>query len=633
MSVEDKLKEAAKHFLVSAAIFDKIKLEIVNLKLGENGLDLSEPNLLMCGYIVKAHAQYCAFEKVKRTAPNNYTLLSRLAMQASTFYGKAYSLAATPPMSKAVDLKNFASVLHFNEYAFLAQAHYWVAQQYQQSAEETAVGIGKSIAHITKSYEALEMVKKLEKSLSPAILTQYKDLIKHYAERKAYLEDRNNKIYHEPVPKKVEEIECLQYTQPFSLEEDLNRPFEGRDIFSRLVPPVVRTLDDEYKLYVGSIINIAMQWINSADAEHEAFLMKHDLPSCLHAASGEQKLPEDLWAKIQQCKEKGGMKFLRHTFDGMHSMCESSETTLTNLRSQLQYEEEDDENMRAKYGSKWTRTKSRDLSAGMWKQLDYYQSKLEACKKADQHIKELLETKEEYLELIEFDRGEIVAKIPKSSHAERQLSFVASKLVGLMKTLGELKKDAQAHLQEMMKTLETDNVTNELFQIHQVGKEKKAVFGELSQKYAKHQKSIEEAAKKRHETLGEVQKLMVEFVKEKSGDEEDPNRIEFFKQIDDACNTFNKCHSNLQQGAHFYTQLVGHLGKFSQTVNDFVVSRGLEKNELLAQINGFGTSYVPPPPGTRPPPPQYSVAGQYYLYQENLVTAPKPGPGFQPRYR
>ena len=429
MSLDDKLRDAARHFLISAALFEKIKLESIGLKLDERSLGFSEPNLQMCMYIVKAQAQYCAFEKVKRTSPGGFTLLSRLAMQASVFYGCAYSLASTPPMSKAIDLRNFASVLHFNECAFMAQAHYWVAQQYEKETEDKATGIGKAIAHIIKCQESLETIKKLEKNLSPMILTQYKDLMKHYTDHRAYLEGKNNKIYHETVPKKVDDIESLQFSQPLSLEEDLAKPFEGKEILSRLAPPAVRALEEEYKRYIGGIIQTSLQWISGADDEHEEFLIKYDLPSCLHAASGEQKLPDDLWAKIQQCKEKKGMKFLKHNFDGMLSMCESCEMTLANLRRHLSSEQEEDEGMRAKHGAKWTRKSSKELNVGMWKQLMYYKEKLEQCKKADNKIKATLEEEEEFLELIEFDKEEIISKVPKSSHAERKLSFVASQLL------------------------------------------------------------------------------------------------------------------------------------------------------------------------------------------------------------
>ena len=44
-----------------------------------------------------------------------------------------------------------------------------------------------------------------------------------------------------------------------------------------------------------------------------------------------------------------------------------------------------------------------------------------------------------------------------------------------MKSLGELKRDSQTILEEMMKTLDTDNVTNEMFRIQQNPSNKKQV--------------------------------------------------------------------------------------------------------------------------------------------------------------
>ena len=427
MAVEDKLKEAAKHFFVATTLFEKIKIENSNLKPPDMSLDMTEQNLLMCSYIMKAQAQYCAYEKVKRTTQGKYNLLSGLAKQASVYYGKAYSFAATPPVSKAVNQKIFVSVLHFNEYAFMAHAHYWVALQYQKETEEKAKGIGVSIAHIQKALEYLDEIKKHEKTLSPQILVQYRDMYKHYSDKKAFLEDQNNKIYHEIPPKNLDEIECLQFGQPISIEDDLTQSFEGKEIFSRMVPPAVRKLEEEYKLEVGAIINKSTQEKVLSDMQQEEFLKKYDLPSSLHAASGEQTLPEDLWARIRQCKEKGGMRGIRHTIEGMTSMCESAESSLINLGKQLQIEEEEDEAMKVAYTNLWTRTPSKNLNQGMRNQLQYYVKKLEQCKNADATIERNLEEKEDYLDLIELDKEEIIGRIPKSSHAERKQSFVAAK--------------------------------------------------------------------------------------------------------------------------------------------------------------------------------------------------------------
>jgi len=598
MTSEDKLKEGAQKFMISGALFDKIRVELPNLRPGEFGLDFTEQNLMMCWYIVRAQTQYCAFEKVKRNlTPQQFDMISRLAMQASEYYGKAFSLASTHPLNTVPKIQSFMSILYFNECAFLAQAHYWRAYFYYYQTEQTTQGIGMAVAHINKALEAIEKVMTKGIKIKPELITRYNDFKKTYMERKMFYEDKNNKIYHETIPKTLDNnsIACLNYDTPVNIEADLNRQFEGKEIFARMVPPAVRALLDEYRQYISTIINTALQHINYSNNAYEEFLKKYDLPESLYAASGEQKLPEDLWTKIKQCQDKKGMKFLSHTFDTLITMGESGYQKLENIRLELYIEEQDDENMRAMYGAHWVRNKSRVVTEGIWKQIDYYQGKLDECHKADEHIKKLLNSKEEYLEYLQFERAEIVSKIPKSSHAERQHSFVASKyfLVNLtckfrlteqIKELNERKSESEGIHQQMMKTMESDNVTNELFLIVNGSKSKIDVFNELSKKYMEYFAKIQELSKLRIAKLQEMDKLILEFQKEDSGNAEDPVRLDFFKNLNEACDIFNQCYTSLQQGAHFYTQLMDHLDKCAQTVSDYIMSRNIEKNDLLSHL-------------------------------------------------
>jgi hypothetical protein len=132
----------------------------------------------------------------------------------------------------------------------------------------------------------------------------------------------------------------------------------------------------------------------------------------------------------------------------------------------------------------------------------------------------------------------------------------------------------------MMATLETDNVNNELFQIYHKSKEKEKVFNEMASKYNKIRDTISTLIIQRGTILSDIEKCMVEFTKEKSGQDEDPNRIQFLKQIDEECNNFNKCYEKLYRGTHFYTQLKEEVGKLASIVNDYVTARIIDKEKL-----------------------------------------------------
>eukprot|EP00826_Nyctotherus_ovalis_P055404 TRINITY_DN7352_c0_g1_i10.p2 TRINITY_DN7352_c0_g1~~TRINITY_DN7352_c0_g1_i10.p2 ORF type:complete len:432 (-),score=157.88 TRINITY_DN7352_c0_g1_i10:705-2000(-) len=419
------LKEAAAHFLVAAAIFDKIKIEVSGLKPEEVTLDLTEANIEVCAHMIRAQAQRCAYEKVKRSATSKYNLLSQLAMQAAVFYQKAYQLVTTPSMEQAKELRSHRTVLHYHVCEFTSQANYWMAQQFLRQMKETSRGIGIAIGYFKQAYSALKEMEEEKKKLPQPIVNQYENLLKHFAERINNLEGKNNRAFHEEVPKEVEKIECLQYSQPFSLDDDINRPFEGKDIIYRLVPAEVQKLADEYKSFIEGIIAEAQQWITISDRVQESFKKKHDLPACLYAASGEQKVPEDLLAKIQQCKEKGGMKLLRFRLEELSAASETIEMKINNLLIQLQCEEEDDEEFRKLHGALCTQATSKSLTQAIHNHLNDHRESLRKAKTVDASVAYTLEKEQEYLELIAIDKSELINRIPKNASTDKGLSSVA----------------------------------------------------------------------------------------------------------------------------------------------------------------------------------------------------------------
>jgi len=426
-TVDDHFKQASDNFLIAAFLFEKIKAEAATLTSPDFGLDLTIQNLQMCSHIMKAQAQYCAHEKVFRKVPDRYDLLAPIAMQAATYYGGAYSFASTPPVCKAADVKNFVSVLQFSETQYMAQAYYWAACNQEKVCKDNSSGMGLAVAYIRKATDHLAALQKLEKQMSPSVLTKYKELCKLCSGKREHLEDLNTKIYQESVPTKIPEIEMKPVGQPINIEADLSKTFEGQDVLQRMVPPPVRELEEEFKREVGAVMGHAFDVNKNIDNAVNEFLGKHNLPAALHAVSGEQDLPEDLWAKIRQCKEKGGMSGLQQIMSGVETLAENNNSTLEKLYGMLKQEEDEDQAMRTKYGSAWTRTPSPALNCDVKKQLDYYKQRFDQGRAADAKVKAEMESKKDQLSLIELDRATLTTKIPKKTGPAEVLSPAAAK--------------------------------------------------------------------------------------------------------------------------------------------------------------------------------------------------------------
>jgi hypothetical protein len=423
----DKVKQAASLFLTAAWIFERIKRDLVSLKLTEYTPDVSENNLTMCSFLMKAQAQSCAYERVRANRPDKYDLLAKLAMQASKDYEVANGYSKAIGLEKTIDGKILLGIMQFKEGALRSYAYYWSAMDQKKKCEESVIGMGKALASINKAMNCLEELKKQEKNFPPEVMNEYKTLHTHCAELQRTIENLNNKLYHESVPSRAAEIDAMPYGKPISIEGELDRPFEGKEIILLTVPAGVKVLSNEYRKEVGNIIQESFDMIRQVEDNQVQMLKKYNLPSSIHVISNEQKIPDDMWQRIKKCKENGGGRGLKHLMEGVEDLAKCNENSLKIIYNQLKEEENEDKELKEKYGLKWTRLPSLSLNVNMLKQLENFKQKYEAERQLEKATKESAQASKFAFDLLELDRESITNKIPKSSKDGTELPASALK--------------------------------------------------------------------------------------------------------------------------------------------------------------------------------------------------------------
>jgi len=423
----DKAKEAANLFLTAAWIFERIKLDLVNLKLTELTFDVSESCLTMCSSLMKAQAQFCAYKRIHTSRPDKHSLLAKLAMQASKDYEVTNGYSKVVGIEKTFDTKILLRTIQFKEGVFKSYAYYWAAMDQKEKCEKDAMGMGKAVASINKAMSCLEELKKVEKDFPPEAMNEYKSLYTDCVELKKTIEDSNNRLYHESVPSCPVEIDPMPYGKPISIEGELDKPFEGKEIISLTVPAEAKALYNEYKKEAGNIVQGIFEMQRQMEENQMQVLKKYNLPSSIHATSNEQKIPEDMWQRIKKCKENGGACGLRGSIEGVEVLAKCNENNIKSIYDQLKGEENEDKALKEKYGSKWTRLPSSSLNTNMLKQVAYFQRNYETGRESDKVIKEFAQASKAEFDLLELDRESLTNKIPKSSTDEGEVSAAALK--------------------------------------------------------------------------------------------------------------------------------------------------------------------------------------------------------------
>lgn len=381
MGKELNLKEACRNFLFAADIFARIQSEAKSLNSAERGCDFSEPYLSMCIEIMKAHAHYSLFESAKKATGGNILLLSKLAMQTSLHFEKANSYASV--LSKVLDQKKFICLL-FNHYFFRAQAYHYMSAIHSKGSNTKVPEIGSALCYIRKSQEVLGNVKKIEGLLTADMVYSFQFTAHKLAEKEALYLDQNNRIYHQPIPTLVNEIQSSEYTEKGELPliSQLEGSFEGEEIFAKL----------------GSILKKN----NGEEAKADTSIHKHSV--------------DDIYEAIKQHKERADVIFMGYQINSIQKTYQDNKTKLINLGSQLIFEEEDDNKCREIYGALWGRTRSCELNSTKKMSIQNMVDTMAQSKRTQEEIASRVEVLKEYYPLLNQDKAAVEQLINARRH-------------------------------------------------------------------------------------------------------------------------------------------------------------------------------------------------------------------------
>eukprot|EP00826_Nyctotherus_ovalis_P066448 TRINITY_DN9818_c0_g3_i1.p1 TRINITY_DN9818_c0_g3~~TRINITY_DN9818_c0_g3_i1.p1 ORF type:complete len:444 (-),score=121.66 TRINITY_DN9818_c0_g3_i1:910-2241(-) len=424
-------RDAIEKFFTAAWIFEELETEICRYKTDELGIDLSRHNLSMCVEMMKAQAQYCAHDEAHLKEPNNYRLLSRLAIQASDYYSSAYRYAAMDSISKFTIAKNYMKILHFNKYSFRARAYYWACMECVMVWEKQGTGIGTALRNIHESLECLASLHISTNPLPPPIMAQYKKLLAEckHIEAKLIVE---NSAHHEPFPSFPNEIDPLVCGRPISIAKELSCAFDGQAIMTRMSLVQAQELEEEYKKEVGQIVGKAFFTASEVDKFQSKFFAKYNLPSAFYALVKGQDFPQDLWEKIRQCKELNNKTDLKDFLGSISAFSKSNGQELDRLIARMKEDEEEGLVMKEKRGIVWKCDPNSKASKNIKTQLGHYKEKYNLGKKADDAVSELIAKKKNWFELLKLDRATLLSKTPKSSGEKDNSPVVIKYLASAM---------------------------------------------------------------------------------------------------------------------------------------------------------------------------------------------------------
>jgi len=578
-------KLAIQKFQRAAGLFNLVRDQLI-AQVGSKSLtvDLTSNGLSMLSSVMIAQAQSCFYESAVKDKMSR-GLLSKLAHQVSEHYQAAG--ASARKLAGSID-PTWERTFVCQEKAFLSAAHFQQGCAMKEEANKTMTGFGLCIRRFR---EALDLADEAEKFR----MTDVSELKQRIQSEYKSVEYDNNQVYMQIVPDRsalppLGKIATVKATNESLDKLDARNDFQAhRKVLEQLLPQEVRSYAQDYKSRAESLVLSLDEEGRQYASGAEQALHEMNLPYCLEAPT--EGISEELWNKVQQLQQKGGGGALSHTLEALKEMDSMVFQLASEIRSELDKEENEDNQLRSQFAGKWQRQPSRSLNATFRQQVQVYIAKIEQAREANSTIEGRIAEMKPMLALLDKTRHELQASLPQGAAAEGGPA-VAAVLAGLRdldRRKAEATQAAEALKQEILQTpIDADLLealrNNTSFQ--DVIQKKIDAFGQQRIQVTLQRQTITDA----------ITQVRAAF--DAMGHAGQSNsRVTFLSDLDRAANGVLQSLSDASEGINFFSRLGDYLRTIQQQTSDFIFARTEEKNALLQVLNRgsvAGSAYAPP---------------------------------------
>lgn len=568
----------------------------------ENNIDLTAENISMLISILTAQCYLVMYDRLDKATANKMNL-AKLTYTISKNFDQAYTAVISQKIGRAFS-DEFKGNLRYQHLMYLALSSYWMSFPEREAGLTIGVGFGKGVARLRNASENMIRCLQIRSVNKGPLMEAGKAVTNTINKEKELAESENLNIYMDGIPdfKTLDIIEELLMVQPkFPPPVDIESGVTGQEVLMCLVPKEVITLTAEYKDLLLQMTTAESNKIGGLTREVSSTLESMGLPQKINALSSEAGLPEAIWKKVQQVQVAGGFFQLENSLSSLRQLSENCVRALFDISGTLTREEEEDKSLRQTYTHQWNRALSQALNAGLRSDIERYNMKLNQAMNLDQSTAKTWEANQESLQLLKKGKSELDSMVPANENQQNP-NLPAESLKNILEQLTNIQQALGESFKGLVEDTEHDNITEALLQLVEAKLPKEHTFAAEIAKFNPKKEEINARIAEAQGVLREISGLNAEFERIKGNIQSNPQRVQILTQLEMAVKVYSDLSSVFSQGHQFYANLSTHLSVMQQKVTDFIYSRNLEKNELMAQTSGRA-----PPPGSAPNP-----YGQFY---------------------
>uniref|UniRef100_H2YHX3 BRO1 domain-containing protein n=1 Tax=Ciona savignyi TaxID=51511 RepID=H2YHX3_CIOSA len=636
LQTDDGLKTAAKYFQESAGIFSYIKEKVLSV-VGNNQstTDLTVEVLNAYSCVMLGQAQECFYDKaISVTVNKKPEVLAKVAMQTSHLYSEA-----------AKALVEADSSYSLGAVQSLCSAKKELFQCYAQHQQAKAANADKRFGEAIARYRVMFFF--------PAHVLNCSLTKDHTSRCKQFLgaaEKDNNFIYNDIIPKasSVPVIGKAPIAKAKAFNKNENLSMKFTDLFSSLVPLAVHNAVEAYSARRKELVDREIERIRELNNLINGVMSSFNLPAALEDMSGSD-LPQSIIDKSRVVIDKGGVVPIDQLLQILPESLDRNQQILTEAKLFICFstEHSSDAELREKFGEKWRRKPSAELTLPLRQEMSKYQTIIENAQKADGIIRAKYTDNKVGIELLCLPVEKLKNAVPSSSPLAalkgHPVSLVVQELKQLCEQVGTIKAEREVMETELRTTTYdmTDKFTRILAEEGCLNEDSISPK-ELNRIYQPLIEQVNDSGDRQESLLANLQVvgsgIHVGVFYNSSFDYHLVGE-EVLKTIAAAFDKYMELTAHLQEGNKFYGDLTELLLKLQPKCSDFVFARKTEKEELLkcwSTKRSTQCACVPPTTGcicrsqeapcsnipsqtppTSVPPPTVTVASQ------NVPSAPQ----------
>jgi programmed cell death 6-interacting protein len=371
---DDGLKMAAKLFQQSAGIFSYLKSASPALGT-ETTPDLAPDTLHVLSILMLAQAQeICLLKAIKDGMKDQ--VIAKLASQNDEMYADVMKNMQKEGLRSLWD-KEWIQVVSGKQAGIHA-----LTLMYQAAVFQASKKIGHQISALQKS---LELFKTAQTRAGKPV---FEDFNKKAQMKLTEAKKENDFIYNAsiPDPATLEASGKFQLAKAIPLTPPLSSSF--KDIFSDLVPVALQHAIQACDTQKADIVNVEIMKLRDATQTLNGVLSSLNLPAAIEIATPGSSIPPSMLEKAKEVREKGGVESIRQLIDELPESLQRNKEILDETERMLREEKESDDQLRAQFKERWTRTPSEKLTEMFRSSVTKYREIINNAISADKIVRE-----------------------------------------------------------------------------------------------------------------------------------------------------------------------------------------------------------------------------------------------------